>query len=749
MSTAKPPALRPAHAPGDTVVSFNVWQLARRRKGAIVLCGLLGLAVAFAYCWWRGREYESSARILVMKKRLETTPISGPTPSQSSFDDYLASHQVVVTSPRIVQQAIAMGNLAELDCFEGKEDLTKAVIESLSTNRVFKLQGGTPPSNIMNLSFRAGDPEDAQKVLAAILSSYEKFLKDTTRDGHVEALELISKARDVLHNDIASKGAEYLKFRETLPLGAGNKDGKTIQQDRLAAFESKRSAVRMRRAELEASLLAIAKAQADGRSASEVSEIITGLQGDQAAVPPGLLASRDASLSARSGRSSLEEELTNLQLEEGRLLETFGPMHQQVQAIRGRINTVSRLLAPASGVRPALDEPPARQQELVDLRVRLLKREVEASERAEQALAQLYASEEKEARRGAVQDAKEQSLRQDLERSQVLYESIIKRLQEVDAVKDYAGYNTQVLAQPERGIWVWKRSALILAIGAFAGMTLGLGGAVVRHASDHRFRTPKEVQHRLGVPVMSHIPWMRPISGSPASNGAPLHSLISAYHRPDSPEAEAFRAVRTALYFAARADQHSVIQITSPEDGDGKSTLAGNLAVSIAQSGMRVLLVDADFRRPRVHTLFGLGNDKGLSAVLSRNEAPANVIQATNISGLEVLTSGDPPPNPAELLMKPRLGEVFETLRQQYDVVLVDTPPLLGVSDSSVVAARVDGVILTLDISKRNGRPGAERAKTILDELGAHVLGVVVNAAPARRRRAHYAVANYPEDAEY
>src|SRR5262249_37049187 len=153
-------------------------------------------------------------------------------------------------------------------------------------------------------------------------------------------------------------------------------------------------------------------------------------------------------------------------------------------------------------------------------------------------------------------------------------------------------------------------------------------------------------------------------------------------------------------------------------------TLAANLAVSIAQSGKRALLIDADFRRPRQHKIFGLSAQTGLCMALAGEAELADAVQECGVDGLSVLPCGPLPPNPAELLTAPRFKEMLDSLREAYDFVLVDTPPLLAVTDASVVAPRVDGVLLTIRVSK-NGRPRAERAKEILNTLGANVFGVV------------------------
>jgi capsular exopolysaccharide synthesis family protein len=218
---------------------------------------------------------------------------------------------------------------------------------------------------------------------------------------------------------------------------------------------------------------------------------------------------------------------------------------------------------------------------------------------------------------------------------------------------------------------------------------------------------------------------------------AQLDPLLFSYYQTKSMESEAYRGVRTALYFSTQGEGHKVIQVTSPNPGDGKSTLAANLAVSIAQSGKRTLLIDGDLRKPRVHKVFGIPAEVGLASVIVGEAEPGDAVQESAVPNLFLLPSGPIPPNPAELLTSQRFKELLALLREQYDFVIVDTPPLLAVTDPSVVAAQVDGVLLTIRRTK-NDRPPAERARSILSTLGVNVIGVVINGADKRNDSGGY-----------
>ena len=175
-----------------------------------------------------------------------------------------------------------------------------------------------------------------------------------------------------------------------------------------------------------------------------------------------------------------------------------------------------------------------------------------------------------------------------------------------------------------------------------------------------------------------------------------------------------------------------MIQVTSPTPGDGKSTLAANLAVSIAQSGKRVLLVDADMRRPRQNAPFGIESREGFASVLSGQSQWRHVMyECEEIEGLTVMPCGAKPNNPAELSSSPQVKVLIDEMRQEFDFIIVDTPPLLAVTDPCPIAARVDGVILCLRI-KKNVRVSAGRAIEMIGNLGANCIGLVVNGVGAQ-----------------
>lgn len=213
-------------------------------------------------------------------------------------------------------------------------------------------------------------------------------------------------------------------------------------------------------------------------------------------------------------------------------------------------------------------------------------------------------------------------------------------------------------------------------------------------------------------------------------------SLIT-FEQSKSPISEAYRTLRTNVQFTGVDSKTKKIMITSSGPREGKSTTVANLAVSISQSGKSVLVIDADMRNPTQHKLFGLSNAEGLSSSLVQDQGFLTYIRETAIPGVSVLAGGPIPPNPAELVGSKRMKSLIEEVSAQFDVVLIDTPPIIAVTDAAIIAQEVDGVILVLAAGEVN-KDFAQRAKEQLDKVGAKILGAVLNKADMKTSEYYY-----------
>ncbi|MDU5509437.1 CpsD/CapB family tyrosine-protein kinase [Enterococcus gilvus] len=216
----------------------------------------------------------------------------------------------------------------------------------------------------------------------------------------------------------------------------------------------------------------------------------------------------------------------------------------------------------------------------------------------------------------------------------------------------------------------------------------------------------------------------------------PRTELIT-YNNPKSSISEQFRSIRTSIEYSRVSKKIDCFVITSPEAGSGKTTVASNLAVSYAQKGKRTLLIDSDMRRPRVHKLFGLKNQKGLSTELIYPNETEDAFQHSGIENLYILTSGPLPPGPNELLGSETLPILIEKCRLTFDMIIIDTPPISVVSDASILLSRVDGVVLVLR-SNNTMKKDARNAVALIERFGGKLLGSVLNGVDERNKEDYY-----------
>jgi len=314
---------------------------------------------------------------------------------------------------------------------------------------------------------------------------------------------------------------------------------------------------------------------------------------------------------------------------------------------------------------------------------------------------------------------------------QRLYSNLVTNYEQVRLAEAQTSTNV-VVSEPATvpTIPISPKTARNVALSLLAGMLFAAGVIFAADTLDDTIKNPEELRQKFGLSILGLI----------ACHEAPDEKPISLF-QPRSPVTESFRALRTNTTFTGVDKPLRRILVTSATPQEGKTTISANLAVVLAQGERKVALVDADLRRPQVHRKFGLQNRLGLSdlflLVRPLEMLPHGVIQTDETSKLAIITSGKLPPNPAELLTSHKMAQFLEMLNREYDMILLDTPPLLSVTDAAALASNVDGAILV-------AKPGMTKLKDFqqaleqLKAVNARVLGVVLNEVNPRNRRYGY-----------
>lgn len=268
---------------------------------------------------------------------------------------------------------------------------------------------------------------------------------------------------------------------------------------------------------------------------------------------------------------------------------------------------------------------------------------------------------------------------------------------------------------------------LNLVLGFFLGLAMGTAGAITRTALDNRIRGEADLRRVTDAPLLGGISFDQEASSTPLLTQAPHQS----------PRAESFRQLRTNLQFANISGRAKSILVTSSLPGEGKSTTATNLAIALAQAGQTVCLIDADLRRPMIGEYLGLEREAGLTTALVGSIDVGELLQPWGEDNLYVLTSGQIPPNPSELLGSQEMKTIIDRLESSFDAVIIDAPPLLPVTDAAVLSQHVGGVVVVVGVQKIKHQD-LEKSLSALTMVASTVLGVILNRLPARGPDSYY-----------
>ena len=702
---------------------INFVAMALRYKWLLATGLFAGLALGQLAYWKMGPSYEAKAQILVSRKN--TVPVTERDRALGDFGDR-SEHLALILSPMIASEAVKIGHLDKLPTFQGDPDAAATLVEDLKVKRT----SGQDRSflNVLDISYLSPRPADAHAVVAAVISAYSQYLQSTSRENSKEIVALTQKAHDDLLKQLRAKEQEYLQFRQSTPLqwrtpiGANPVDGLTstnVHQERVVAIEEQRRLNLVKQTEIQAKLKALAQAQANGESQENLEHLVRRLMATEGA--QGENRQREVEF------NTFDQRLLPLIQEERRLARTYGKDHPELVAIRQNIASTIDLYR-QQGLRlpdPTKGETASNQtMNFIDLYRDSLKQQELELKIKEEELSAVFERESEVAKEYASYQSQDQAMNSELLRIRQLWSQLTDRLSQLGIEKDNSGYTLRQIA-PIKEELVFKRWLKFIGAGGMFGLGLVAGLCLLRELRDTRLRSADDVRAALGLPVLGNISEFT-VDSRQADSTVPFHPAVRYLVAPQSPEAEQYRAARTSLLVTLADHQAKVLQITSPEPGDGKTTLAANLAAAMAQAGKRVLIIDGDLRRPTLHLLTRVPGDIGLSDVLAGEIEFLNAVRPTTMEGLSVLPAGSCPPNPAELLCSPRWERLVHEARNRYDIVLVDGPPVLAVSDPCILAQQVDALLLVVRAG-RVSRPMALRARDTLLAQGVPLIGVLVN----------------------
>ncbi len=760
----------PSHAvPSDKESTFDLEIVGVvRRRWKLILFGIsLGIAFAALYQFSATRIYESNIEVLIGQRSSEMTTSGTASSAAASGDsiatDQLATHMQLFMGRRNLAEAIDKHELGKLNSFQLSIKKNIHPIDHLLNNLDVQRggKGSARDAMVIRASFRDTSAEDAAIVLAAVYESYRDYVESHGQSSGKEAMELIEAARQTHEEELASADEEYRTFISSVPVLLDGDKVRDIHKDRLESLEKELNEVRSSLAQSTSRLELI-------RSYLEKPELLESNDSSHLALLSQKEVERlqlfldvtrgEAQSEAFVAEQPAREEAARAQYTrllallqtERTLAEDYGANHPLVAATQKEIQVIQEFIsknAPASSVAPGKKLGP---KEMLSTYTMLLENDIAELTKREQILISDSASELALAKEVEASFLKGSSLKAQLNRAQLRYDEVIRRLQELNLAGNYAGFSTDLLSHAEvEQKASWPKLPIVIALGGIFGTLLGACLAIASELFDVTFRDAHDLEQSLGATAIAHIPRidLKAVKKE-IGESSKLDTSLVAFHMPRCPESELYRVARTSLMVKTRQLGATKLMMTSPHPGDGKSTTISNLAISLAQVGKRVLLIDADMRRPVIGGLFGVESSPGLTDALLELTSLNDCFHSTEVENLTIMPHGSRTQTPAELLESNQLGALLEACEKQFDFVLVDAPPLLAVADPAIIAPQVDAVILTVRIRK-NGRRPVERAVRILRDIDVTPTAIVINATEKNGSQGGYGYSNGYSSEEY
>lgn len=657
----------------ETTLHFlDYWRVIRSRKEIVLAVLFLVVITGTAYTFTLPKIYASQARIEVNKDSVEIDPFNSAASGMGLYDPYFLRTQFeIIQSKPILYEVINRLNLQEVWGKGGekipKETAYRILRMSLDVNQ-FR------DTNLIALTARRQDPREAARIANELASVY----RDTRLNLRNKEM---SRAMDALGNELEK------------------------QQEKVSLAEQR---VEDLRKELDINVLA------EGALGSSVEKLrLQQLEGDR-------ISSRVEMLVARARFEQLES------MDNETLLTASAYLIQDpfVEAMRTQIKDhevmLSSLLENYGPNFPQVRQTQAARDELV-LKLKVALEGIKKGTQAQYVVAKSKfdaLEEELLGVRSSDQDAQREKFlpfnraQQELDLQRSIMNALKARIAQEGITLQVPRTPVEIVDSAEESTRpVSPNLILNVLLSIFIGLGSGVGLAYFIEYLDTSIKTADDIERWIDLPVLGLIPQkVRPL----------------VEEGPDSEHAEGYRVLRTNMAFTGTGQGKGAFAVLSGGAGEGKSTTAFNLAYVCAQQGEKVLLVDADLRRPVQHTILGVSNRFGLTNVLLRDVPVEETIKTTSVPNLHFLPSGRLPRTSLGVLDPKRIRELVHSLKLKYDIVIFDTPPLVGISDSAVVAKEMDGVLLVVQYRKYP-REMIIRAKQMLDTLGVTQTGVVLN----------------------
>lgn len=663
-----------------------------RRKWIVIAMAVVGLGAAVGYILLAAPMYRAEARLRIDPLGSE---ILGTPDAQSRLpENHLRTECEVLRSRPVVEAAIRRSRSAVMTSLDTNDDAVEFIQKQLVA------QTGKR-DDIVTISLAMPKPQEAKSLVGELVEAYIAHHIDEERSTATRLMEILRNQRHNREAEWTAKQQEMLDFQRANAELSFQGEKANVILERLARLSEALTAAQERRIESEAAHRAAQRALAGAQGAQGVQSLIEAI------------AAQGVSSAADPEYADLMRQLNSLRMSQAAMQRQAMPGHPMVRSTRQAVSALE-------------EQVKDKRQRFAEAFVAMLDQRVQAARETEAQLQSVFEEQKKQALSLNSKSVERTKLTAELSRIEKATDLIETRLKDIGTMEQAGGVNIRVVepahvgaspSSPNRG--------MALGGGLAAGLLAGAMLALVRERCDQSLHTAHQVKTSLDTRMLTMIPHI-PGRLKTATCGTLAKTL------PLAPAVESYRFIRSAIEAELARGTGNVILITSTRGGEGKTTLITNLALVLAEAGRRILLVDADLRGPAMDRVFGIKCQTGLSNVLNGDMNWVHALQHTDVERLDVLPSGPIAANPSEFLSKPTLKAILEGAKEQYDVVLVDSPPVGLVSDAQILASLCNHTVFVVRAGV-SSRHSCQEAMDRLACVGVRVLGVVVNDASEHR----------------
>lgn len=678
------------------IMSESLIQVVWRNRWVILLTTIASLAIAFIYVLKATPIYSSTSRIYVEQSGPKILTEAEGVMTQSK--NYLYTQAELLRSTPILSAALEKPGVKQMRIFHNIDNII-----AFLKKKALNIEVGRK-DDIISISSDSPDPAEAAHLVNAIVDSYITYNATRKRSTSAEILKILRSEKDKRGTELTDKLQTMMDFKK---------------EHEALAFESRQGNLVIERLERLSAVLT--ESQLSTIEAESNYETIRQMISDPTKLKQYIESQRTTTsyLSTENQKTELNSKLEQLKIGRANRSREVTSGHPAIIAFDKDIERIETQIEDLDIQFAQAQLAVAQQQYL-------------AAKDRESQIAEYYDDQRQQTMALNEQLAQYTILQSDWEQTKKLCDILDERIKELNVTEDVGALNISILeaAHPATTPSA-PQKARYMAMALVLGLMLGGGLALLRDWMDQKLHSAEEISTVLGVPVLGVVPSM-------SRREDVTERGRKVYLDSKSSWAEAYRTIRTAVFFGAPKGEAKTILVTSPAPSDGKTTLVSNLAITMAQAGQKTLILDADFRKPMQHNVFRINHEYiGLSSVLAGATNLQEAIHSTEVNGLDILTRGPEVPNPSEILNSSGFAKLLKHLADRYDRIIIDSPPVTPVTDAQIIAAICDITLLVLRAEKST-RKISRQARDGLLSVGAHMLGVVVNDVPRKGRYGYY-----------